>query len=944
MAEQQELVAIAESYHELGLPIIPFYINPQADAGVHDKKPRIDKYAQWQTEIQTDQEFKALDWRSSNGFGVILGIKATNGFYLSCIDFDTKNNKKTPEEREAYEQATVKGREILKKFPQATKIEKTVNDGIHLYYWSKERPDIDGSFHDIVALELLGYPKLCVMFPSYGYKNIGSDVIAEVENLDELFHTILAENGFKEEEEIRNQDLQDLTLFSIEKIVDLSKLESKGNGQYQGSHPIHDSTTESNFTVDTKRNVWHCFRHSSGGGVLQYLAMQEGIIKCEDAKKGALRGKKFRQVIQIAETQGWLKKGAIVFEKEESQADRMYKLFCENSNVELFHDQNKTEYARIPLDNKIYGTDAIDAISTSKNPLNIFEKSDERSGGDCKVCGNAEIASVPSVAMEIVKLSEKKFSDYLSHLLWEAEGKIANSDSKRQVISLLSYDASHGRYFKLYNRVAPDPSGDGSIWVDIADPLNRAYHITKDGWTIETNVPILFRRSEHQQPLAIAEKEGNVKLILPFVNIGASKQSETTKHRQLLMLIQTASYAIPEISHPINAMFGCPGSHKSWAQRFIQEIWDSSAVPYLRIPRDENAAIQVLDHHYIPIFDNLSYMPGWLSDMLCGAVTGAGQESRALYTNDDPFIRSFKRCVMLNGVNLQVTKGDLLSRSILHPTEPSEDILTDEELLTQYRKVLPYILGGFLNVISFALKLKGTKEAQPNKLFRLSDFTEWGCAIALALGEKKEDFIKAMDENLANQNNADIENNLVADSFLAYVQSDLTIMTATEEKPYKSTPSEIFAQVTTKAQSNGVNVKNSKRWPQAASLFTRKLNDSKNAIIANHWNYDIVPKGDKREMTIWNLKAIPQEVKHFCYKECGNYDSKEGQCPNYGNLNQTSEMPFDCQSRIPLKKAPKKKYVCDKCGMEYFKNTSDGQCNCSQEDGVCGGLLHEEAY
>ena len=33
---------------------------------------------------------------------------------------------------------------------------------------------------------------------------------------------------------------------------------------------------------------------------LQYLAMKEGLIQCQQAKKGALRGKKFRETIELA--------------------------------------------------------------------------------------------------------------------------------------------------------------------------------------------------------------------------------------------------------------------------------------------------------------------------------------------------------------------------------------------------------------------------------------------------------------------------------------------------------------------------------------------------------------------------------------------------------------------------------------------------------------------
>ena len=583
--------------------------------------------------------------------------------------------------------------------------------------------------------------------------------------------------------------------------------------------------------------------------------------------------------------------------ERESQADRLYKLVLTKiltKNLEFFHDQYKTEYVRKPIENN--ATNAINDTSnihSAENEIIITRENErEKEITPLKVY-ESTVNSVNSVsAYETVRLKDEKFKTYLSRLLYEAEEKVLNHESASQVITLLKFNASHGKYYNLYNRVAPDPK-DGSIWLDMADNQNRAYHITKDGWAIETDVPILFRRYEHQRPLADAVKEGNAKKLLEYVKISPDKKtddkkSKTAKHRELLLLVQTASYLIPEIAHPVNAMFGCPGSHKSTAQRFIREIFDPSAATLLRIPRDENAALQVLDHHYIPIFDNLDFMPRWFSEMLCGAVTGAGQESRALYTDDDSFIRSFRRCVMLNGLNLPATKGDLLNRTIIHPTEPSDKRRTEAELDKKYKADLPEILGGFLDLAVKALAIKDA--IKPIKLFRLADFTEWGAALANALGEKDEDFIQAMDENLNSQNEADIENNVVADAFLAeFNKEGLDYSNITEGNEFKDTPDGIYRLISKRAETMGVKI-NSKKWPQAAQSFTRKLNDSKSAIIASGWNYEIFHDGTKRVMSIWRTdapkvgdgkkpqfiveKVKPAEMCSFCNTNAVEYSVK----------------------------------------------------------------------
>jgi P4 family phage/plasmid primase-like protien len=96
--------------------------------------------------------------------------------------------------------------------------------------------------------------------------------------------------------------------FDIKKIIPNIDAMSQSGDIYTGTHPQHGSATGSNFRVDTKNNTWHCFRngHDSGGGPLQLLAVTQGLIKCEECHKGALRGTKFKLAIAKAQELGLL--------------------------------------------------------------------------------------------------------------------------------------------------------------------------------------------------------------------------------------------------------------------------------------------------------------------------------------------------------------------------------------------------------------------------------------------------------------------------------------------------------------------------------------------------------------------------------------------------------------------------------------------------------------
>lgn len=63
------------------------------------------------------------------------------------------------------------------------------------------------------------------------------------------------------------------------------------SGEIAGDHPIHGSVNHTgNFSINIKRNVWKCFHCDSGGGPLELLAVMMGLIECDEAGPGCLKG------------------------------------------------------------------------------------------------------------------------------------------------------------------------------------------------------------------------------------------------------------------------------------------------------------------------------------------------------------------------------------------------------------------------------------------------------------------------------------------------------------------------------------------------------------------------------------------------------------------------------------------------------------------------------
>jgi hypothetical protein len=204
-----------------------------------------------------------------------------------------------------------------------------------------------------------------------------------------------------------------------------------------------------------------------------------------------------------------------------------------------------------------------------------------------------------------------------------------------------------------------------------------------------------------------------------------------------------------------------------------------------------------------------------MSDTLCRAATGGGFTKRELYTDDQDIIYNFKRCVGLNGINIAAQRGDLLDRSLLVGLAdiPRKKRRTEEQLLKDFEACKPYILGGILNTLVKAIREYDF--VQPKELFRMADFTKWGCAIAKALGKTEQDFLEAYATKVKLQIEEAAHSSPVATVLIDYFSN---------HKTWNDTPSTLHKTLLKHAKEMGISTRQ-KAWPKAPHILVRKLNE-----------------------------------------------------------------------------------------------------------------------
>ena len=450
---------------------------------------------------------------------------------------------------------------------------------------------------------------------------------------------------------------------------------------------------------------------------------------------------------------------------------------------------------------------------------------------------DAYISAQISGHQEIWQCKSKALKRLLSMKCWELIQNPLRSESARSIITTLEGKACfEGPKIKLQNRSAWH--GD-DLWYDLTNQSWQSIKINEQGWEIVNKPPILFKRYSHSQEQITPSTNGNINLLLNYINI-------TDNEQKLLLLVFLVSCFIPDFAHVILIVFGSQGSAKSTLSKLLRLIVDPSLIEVASMPDNQKELIQTLAHHAFLFFDNVSYISESVSDTLCKAVTGSGFPKRELYSDDEDVIYSFKRCIGINGINLVATRPDLLERSLLIELEriSPHERREDKELKESFEKDLPVILGGVLDILVKALKIKKTLIL--TDLPRMADFASWGCAITEALGYDKEIFLKAYRTNIDKQIETALNENIVATALISFMEN---------KEKWNGTPTDLFRQLSSHAWLQEINTYD-KYWPKAANKLSQRLNELSVALQEIGIVIRTGSTNQEREITITKLDNL----------------------------------------------------------------------------------------
>lgn len=339
---------------------------------------------------------------------------------------------------------------------------------------------------------------------------------------------------------------------------------------------------------------------------------------------------------------------------------------------------------------------------------------------------------------ECLRIRSRAFLARFLQLIKEKTNTSPPPSALKQAIEILEIQAYGTAKRNLENR--RKVVGD-ETFIDLGDPEWRMVVVTRHQWQVRSQECPRFFRPQHLLSLPDPEEGGDVTELFKFVPV----ESEEEK---LLMMTWVLAGLYAAIPNPILVFVGQQGSAKTTRSRRLKSLLDPSITPVLG-DLEMSDLFLTFQHHAVPCFENVSSFRRREADMFCRAVTGNGVERRKLYSDSDQVLYTFRRPIIINGIDTPSTRPDFLDRCLIINCRRMEQFTTLLELDRLFEAARPRLFGAMLDLLVKTLAVLDTTPAATE--FRMADFARFGRAVAVALGKQPEDFDKAYRLNIRQQ-------------------------------------------------------------------------------------------------------------------------------------------------------------------------------------------------
>ena len=347
---------------------------------------------------------------------------------------------------------------------------------------------------------------------------------------------------------------------------------------------------------------------------------------------------------------------------------------------------------------------------------------------------------------------------------------------------------------------------DGDIYVDLANDNWQAVRIHAHGYDVVDQPQLKFLRPQTLRSLPEPEAGCDVNYLRSFLNVADEADFK-------LAIGWMLGAFRPKGPYPLLSVSGEQGSGKSSFTDALVGLIDPGVGKRRAFPKDERDLMISAKHSHVQQFDNLSWIPGDISDVLSRLSTGGGFVTRKLHTDADLTVLSVSSPVILNGIPELVGRPDLANRAISIQLRrlKAEERKTEEELADEFDEVKPKVLGALFDGLSAGLR--NLEKVQLDQLPRMADFARWVEACASGLGWRSGEFLSAYEQNQLDVNESVLETEPVAIAIQKFIRQ--------QSNGWEGTATRLLQELNDTVSEFE---RNSRRWPKNANALGVAVN------------------------------------------------------------------------------------------------------------------------
>lgn len=464
-----------------------------------------------------------------------------------------------------------------------------------------------------------------------------------------------------------------------------------------------------------------------------------------------------------------------------------------NADYIFYHDNKENAYAKVPLDNN---------------------------------------------ARQYMAVQDSKFALLLRGYYYKKYGKAINKDSLKQVIETLEAEA-------IFQGTEIEPAirckyQQNKLFYYLADEEQTVCCIDKKGIRILAESPIPFIRKgnmlEQVMPMDIGKKTGKKK---PTFRTLAKKYWHFKSADDLLLHnVTLLTRFFSGIPCPIIYYRGDRGSAKTTNLKLDQLFLNPSSTDVTALPDKVDDIIAILNRSYSVSFDNIDGdISRKLANLFCICTTKGYYCNRKYYTNTDTVDVLLHTHLSFSGITTISHRADLLDRCICLSSNriPDSERKTEEYIMSEFKKDLPYLLYKGMKILSKALGILETLELP--ELPRMGDYAKIGYAIAEVMNYGGDHFLQVYKKNQEELLETSTEEDFVLTTIISFVD---------EQKYFHGTMTDLYGALIRHSQKMGIDIK---YHMKSVNSLSRRLSPS--ALQQFNIYVDRGKSNGKRYINLW---------------------------------------------------------------------------------------------